>query len=160
MTTTIIPVNTSPLSFTQLPRPAQKSLIQYLGLEASDCYSVALEGALISELREGDFISEDVWDDAISRVGAYDTSMYYYAEISTEQLCEYVWKKNDEIRDQYPAFSAYHADYTQYELPMYSLDNRYPVLLGCPLEGILDGWHRFHAYVRSKHPTIPVLTVV
>lgn len=155
----------TPTPFAQLPRPAQKALIQYFGLEASDRYAAALEDAPISQIDGGSsapvMISEGMWDDAIARVSDYDTTMYLYADVDTTLLCDAIWQINDEIRNEHADFNAYHTDYVQNgaATPVYPETDRYPVIAGCSVEGLFDGWHRFHSYVRGAHATIPAIKI-
>lgn len=158
-------VATEPKKFLDLPRPAQKALIQYYGLESSDRYAETLEHSqlmrIVSCQEDGQDVDantlEAAWDDAIALVAEVDDGRYGCAEIATNTFCSALFAMNEEIQEDHPTFTDYHRWYTSKETPSYSEINRYPVVLGCPVEGIVDGWHRFHSYVKCNHKSIPFL---
>jgi hypothetical protein len=65
------------------------------------------------------------------------------------------------------SFDAYHRWYVEDRekdgrMPNYPKANRWPSLLaGTDKDGFIwDGWHRFHAYIRAGHPTVPVYMIL
>ncbi len=80
--------------------------------------------------------------------------------ISARDLVEMCWRAPDNMmRHDFPDWTAYHdwywatendADYRDH------LTEMWPVIL-CDNEGILDGWHRFHWYLRQGVDMIPTL---
>lgn len=154
-----------PKTFSNLPRPAQKALIQYYGLESNDYYAETLENSRLIFLvycqDNGETVDvhelESAWDDAIALVANFDVGKHWYAEMEANTFCNELFAMNEEIHKEYATFMDYHQWYTSAETPSHSNNYRYPVVLGCPVEGIVDGWHRLHSYVKSGHQTIPLL---
>lgn len=155
---------TTPVPFSVLPRPAQKALIQYGALEASCYYSDVLLDFLSRTLTGPEHIlTEQEWDTAISLVSAKrledgEEEMFYFAELDTASVCDAITSMKPDFLQEYDSFEAYHQWYiSNGGAPDYPETDRYPVLAWCDEEGIMDGWHRFHSYLRSKHKTIPLV---
>lgn len=94
------------------------------------------------------------------------TSDYLVGELPTKYVKRRIVSEWSEPF-AWPSFDAYHRWYVEKNeqegrMPNYPLKGRWPSLLaGRDKEGFLwDGWHRFHAYVRSAHPTVPVYMLV
>ena len=78
-------------------------------------------------------------------------------------LVDACWHAPDNTMcDEFPDWNAYHewywkaendADYKDHLIEMW------PVIL-CDGEGILDGWHRFHWYLRKGVAEIPTLRMI
>ena len=59
----------------------------------------------------------------------------------------------------YESFADYHESYFSVgDVPNHG-DSMYPVIEGGDWEWLLDGWHRFHSYVRYGKTEIPVLRI-
>lgn len=85
---------------------------------------------------------------------------FIVGEISATEIKAKCWNAPDnDMRDNYPDWDAYHADYWAGEDPAdYAghLAQMWPVIL-CEREGITDGWHRLHWYLRNDVDLIPTI---
>jgi hypothetical protein len=84
-------------------------------------------------------------------------------EMSAADMKAKCWNAPDnDMRDDHPDWDTYHADYWAGEDPAdYAehLAQMWPVIL-CEREGITDGWHRLHWYLRNGIETIPTIDLV
>lgn len=151
----LVKQHTEPTSFSCLPKPAQKALIQYLCFEAGGY----IENKQISLfLQEMDDANEEHWDSIIEMVSQVEDRLFHYAEIDALEVCNTIADMKPEFMDEFPSFDGYHQWYVaQGDIPYYPEDNRYPSIAWCSQSGILDGWHRFHSYLKSGHSTIPLI---
>ena len=73
------------------------------------------------------------------------------------------WNAPDnDMRNAYPDWDAYHTSYCACEDPADYVDHlveMWPVVL-CDREGIADGWHRLHWYLRNDVAVIPTIDFV
>jgi hypothetical protein len=115
-------------TFDQLPDSAQKSLHNYLG---------------------------DYNDEA-----EYTKESYGYVMIPAKVLAKFCWDAPDnDMRDNFPSWNKYAKDYWEGEDDAsYAghLVEMWPVILNDG-EGILDGWHRMHWYLRNGVEAIPAI---
>lgn len=155
--------NSTPTAFSALPRAAQKALIQYGALESSDYYTNELQEFLDATILTDHYqLTESDWDTAIQLVSARrvangEEETFHYAELDTGLVCDALCAMKPEFMTEHGSFDAYHQWYMGAGTLSYPITDRYPVLAWCNEEGIMDGWHRFHSYIRDKHPTIPLI---
>lgn len=97
-----------------------------------------------------------------------------WSEVPVDRLKVAIMQMTD-IAQSHADFEAYHQWYVAHgDTPQYTSKNRWPCIasedfwrlsISNPssreakedFEALDDGWHRFHAYVRAGHETIPVL---
>lgn len=88
---------------------------------------------------------------------------FIVGEMPAAEMKERCWNAPDnDMRDAHPNWHAYHASYCAGEDPAdYAnhLVEMWPVIL-CDREGIVDGWHRLHWYLRNGVATIPTIDIV
>jgi hypothetical protein len=88
---------------------------------------------------------------------------FVVGEISAADMVARCWNAPDnDMRDAYPDWDAYHASYCASEDPADYVDHlaeMWPVIL-CDREGIVDGWHRLHWYLRNGVTVIPTIDFV
>lgn len=80
-----------------------------------------------------------------------DTDLFAVGSMLVDQL----------IAATYAVYTAEEMDFNTYHSDMYARDifdmypEEWPVILGAPTECIMDGWHRFHAYIDKGFAEIP-----
>lgn len=120
-------------SYADLPASARSAVDQYL---STDCET-----------------PEDI-------LAAVEGVSFTLGLISAQDLVEMCWQARDNtMRADFPNWSMYHEWYWKTENDADYRDHitqMWPVIL-CENEGILDGWHRFHWYLRQKVGMIPTL---
>ena len=88
---------------------------------------------------------------------------FIVGEMSAAEIKNRCWNAPDnDMRDDYPDWDAYHADYFANRDPADYADHlteMWPVIL-CEREGITDGWHRLHWYLRNGVNLIPTIDFV
>ena len=97
------------------------------------------------------------------RPGFADELRFIVGEMSAADMVARCWNAPDnDMRGAYPDWDAYHAGYCANEDPArYAnhLAQMWPVIL-CDREGIIDGWHRLHWYLRNGMAMIPTIEFV
>ena len=68
-------------------------------------------------------------------------------------------EETPDLQDSYPSFESYHQQYLKGEEPVDHGDSVWACLYDGDDEWLLDGWHRFHSYVRKGLAFIPVLYI-
>lgn len=79
--------------------------------------------------------------------------------VNTDNIICSIMDNNITIKETFDDWESYHQWYlSSHDIPVYPEENRWPCIIS-ENEGevIQDGWHRFHSYVRSGHPKIPVV---
>lgn len=131
--------------FRRLPKDAQLAMIQYMAYdgEAWNVYKNTLD----EEARKC-FVTK------------YGDQRFGYVTIPTQELTAFVFdcmKLSPEGAD-YDTFDAYHRWYAGQDSDTDHGNSVWPVILcDIPNEGLEDGWHRFHSYVRKGLKEIPCL---
>ena len=122
----------APVAFHLLPLPARRAVHQYM-------------------MVDGD------------RPEFADELRFIAGEMSAAEMAVKCWNAPDnDMREDYPDWDAYHTAYCACEDPAgYAehLAEMWPVIL-CEREGIADGWHRLHWYLRNGVEMIPTIDFV
>jgi len=123
---------TTPVDFESLPPSVQRAVHHYM-IEDGDRHDFA------RELR------------------------FIVGEMTAADMKSRCWNAPDnDMREDYPDWDSYHADYCASQNPIDYIDHlaeMWPVIL-CEREGISDGWHRLHWYLRNGLETIPTIDLV
>lgn len=89
--------------------------------------------------------------------------MFIFGEMSADEMISRCWNAPDnDMPREHPDWETYHAHYCAGEDPkdyIHHLAEMWPVVL-CDREGIVDGWHRLHWYLRNGVTTIPTIDFV
>ena len=89
--------------------------------------------------------------------------LFVVGEMSATDIKTKCWNAPDnDMRENYPDWDSYHADYCSGLNPDDYIDHlsrMWPVIL-CEREGITDGWHRLHWYLRNGVSMIPTIDFV
>ena len=97
------------------------------------------------------------------RPGFAEELRFIVGRMSAADMVSRCWNAPDnDMRDAYPDWDAYHASYCACEDPAGYVDHlaeMWPVIL-CDREGITDGWHRLHWYLRNGMAVIPTIDFV
>jgi hypothetical protein len=142
--------NGKELTFSELPVPAQKSIIYYMGIDGD---------AWADLIKDIDVSTEDGWEKAISAVSKqYGEKTYTTYDMPTDVFKELIMQTPSDFAGWYDTFEEYHEWYLSDQEPLnYPESQRWPALAWCDNEGIIDGWHRVHDYVAGGHKTIPLI---
>lgn len=120
---------TIPVAFDLLPQSARRAVHQYM-------------------MVDGD------------RPGFADELLFIVGEMSAVDMISRCWNAPDnDMRYDHPDWETYHASYCAGEDPVGYADHlaeMWPVIL-CDREGIVDGWHRLHWYLRNGVAVIPTI---
>lgn len=88
---------------------------------------------------------------------------FIVGEMPAAEMVARCWNAPDnEMRNAYHDWDAYHASYCACEDPadyVNHLTEMWPVIL-CDREGIADGWHRLHWYLHNGVAMIPTIDFV
>ena len=102
-------------------------------------------------------------------INQYGDTEWGMAEIPTLALVDYVWRcliTHGTWNEEFDSWKEYHEWYYQDALrksgKRHNMKDRWPCIWSLDLgygvtDPIEDGWHRFHAYVRANHSTVPVI---
>ena len=152
----IVNQNGAVFSFPQLPTEAKKSIIQFYFIECGDIFHE--EDHPYRDLKTHNDDGLVAWD---SLLPAFDKlhkdDIYAFYEMPTQDIKDFMMSDACEFKDRFESFEEYHLDYCEYNEANHSPLNRWPSIAECEEEGIIDGWHRFHDYVRKGHCTIPLI---
>lgn len=100
--------------------------------------------------------------ETLEEVEAFYRNRLFSIEIITVEEAKRRCMENSEGLDYYKGdFEAHHREYVGdgSDIP-YHGDSVYPLISSCdPYEWIIDGWHRFHSYVKYGIQDIPILTI-
>ena len=122
----------TPVVFDLLPQPARRSVHHYMTVDGC-------------------------------RPGYAEELLFIAREIPASELKARCWDAPDnDMRDDHLDWDAYHESYWKGEDPVeYAghLAGMWPVIL-CEREGIADGWHRLHWYLRNGVEMIPTIDLV
>lgn len=108
----------------------------------------------------GPFFSESMarWStDPTSNDREHGRDLFLRGELPTPVATALAFES---LEEGWPDFPSYHAWYLSHDrVPAHGPKNRWPsIVSGDPEdEFFVDGWHRFHSYVRDGHPTVPVI---
>lgn len=123
-------------SYADLPASARAALAAYM---AADC---------------------ETTEDVLETVG---DAAFELSPMPAQNLIDACWRaRGNTMRDDFPDWAAYHEWYWRTENDEDYRDHMvdmWPVIL-CDGEGILDGWHRFHWYLRQGVSEIPTLRTI
>ena len=138
------------IQFNKLPKSAKKSLIQYFVIDGCD---ERFQSLLINI--EGQ-VKEHEWIDLITLAEHYWTDhLYELITLNINDAIKMVWDNSSELQEDYSNFNEYHQDYINGgDIPNHT-NNDWPILFSPDgFEAILDGWHRFHSYIKNQHNKI------
>jgi hypothetical protein len=142
------------VSFADLPVPQKKALIHFMALESGDAWYY--DG--LNELLESFETDALDWDRLIN---AYDdlkgSEVFFIYDMPTVELQALIVEYSGVLSKAHKTWGDYHKEYTASPTPEHPRDERWPCIAGCPLEGIIDGWHRLHSYSRNGDVTIPLI---
>jgi hypothetical protein len=138
------------LTFSNLPLSAQKSIIQYMGIDGDDW----------SELIEDiDVSTDDGWNKAIAvTCKEHGDNIYTIYDVPVNVFKDLIMQTPSDFAGWHDTFQDYHEWFIKGEnLPNYPDVERWPAIAWCDSEGFIDGWHRIHDYIASGHQTIPTI---
>lgn len=137
-------------AFKDLPLEAQKSLIFYMAVDGD---------AWADTIGDNPVETDADWEKAITdATKAYGDKIYTLYEMPVETFKDLIMQTPSDFAGWFDTFDDYHAWYIDGEkIPNHSEENRWPALAWDDREGIVDGWHRTHGYVRSGHKTLPFI---
>lgn len=142
-------------SFIDLPKNAKKAIIQYFAL---DSFNEDFND-ILSEVKS-DNISEDLWNLLIKKADSlWSKDKYSLKALSVDDAKKFIMENSPDISEEYSDFNEYHESYCEGFIPDHAT-NSWPVLAmpSCG-EALLDGWHRFHSYIKNKHSHIYFLNL-
>lgn len=130
------------LAFRELPEAHQHSLAHYLGTEC-DSWVCFYDGSTLL-LHE--------------YVRAYGGELFGVIDLPAQRVKQAVMADPDLATD-YSSWEEYAASYCRGgDVPEHGHENRWPVILSQDnYETLLDGWHRFHSYMRSGCTDVPAI---
>ncbi len=162
-------------SFAELPEAAQLALAHYMSIDGEDgiggeAWDIPV--VLADEMEEiwldhqGDVERERLQKEALRDALPYYIAQYgnfqigYHPCIPTADLIAAVMN-HPELHEEFENWASYHDWYVKHSaMPKYDVGRElWPVILSSLWddETLLDGWHRFHHYVRSGVKCIPAL---
>lgn len=142
--------NGTEMKFKDLPIEAKKSLIFYMAVDGD---------AWLDIIGKKNLNSNEDWDVAIKKVTAtHGNTMYILYNMPTDIFKSLIMQSNSDFADSFDTFQEYHMWYLKGGgIPNYTQENRWPALADDDDEGLIDGWHRTHAYIKSNHSTVPLI---
>lgn len=143
------------MTFNELPEGAKKALVHHI---AADCCSESFEGLDVLENMVAGEMSEEDWRKAIDfAADVWADGRFDYREHSRDEIIDFMMKHSPDIAEDYDSFDDYHQRYIKQDTPNHS-DNSWAILAAPSCgEAFLDGWHRFHSYIRSGFEVFPVI---
>ena len=134
----------SVLQFADLPVPSQLAIVWYLAVDCGAWDAVDLS------LYSADHLESSLVDLLPKYVNEYGAELFGSVCLATSALASAIMK-DEEIADSHSSWEDYHKWYLSCgDIPTHLATERWPVLLSSDAyETILDGWHRFHSYVRD-----------
>lgn len=149
---TLLP-NSKAISFSELPRTAQKAYLQRYVIEC-EC----IEGFDYSEVEKFTDNGEGGWlSFIVEATPLLANQRFRYGLCAAEDIKQRIMTIEPEISKSYATFQAYADWYCAGPLPEHSDSDRWPCMASGDDLVLEDGWHRFHAYVKAGHSTIPIL---
>lgn len=95
-------------------------------------------------------------EDMLSVFGSLEASL---SIVPLEEIAARIMQSKDIASEGFADFNQYHQWYLSMGgIPDYGEEARWPCIRGNEDEVLTDGWHRFHAYVKAGHKTVPVLS--
>ncbi len=145
----IVRENGKEFTFEELPEHAKKSLIQNMAING-EAWADYIDDSVLSDVID--------WPKAIEQVEPHVVENFWLYDMPTDELTGFLMDTPSGFAEDFDSWEAYHQDYIETnDLPEYSLDDRWPCIAWCEDEGISDGWHRLHSYVKAGHSTIPLI---
>ena len=159
------------MPFSSLPPNHQMALVWYMAVDGE-----AWNISLVEDPLNNDWSNANVRR-VLRRhmrrfVDVYGGTEWGIGEVLTKDLTAYVWRCMSEKGiwgSDFDSFQQYHEWYIENDLrrsgKRHNMQQRWPIIYTLNDSGfddtyydpIEDGWHRFHAYVRAKHSTIPIV---
>ena len=133
--------------FKELPLGAKKALVQYFAIDCSDeSFYEVIDGMVNDKLSESD------WSNLVAHADTlWGNNEYSLSCLPIDVATSFIMDHSPDLLEEHASFDDYHFDYCGdgESIPNHS-DNSWPVLAmpSCD-EALLDGWHRFNAYVRD-----------
>lgn len=153
----IVKENGEKCLFPSLPIEAKKSIIQFYFIECESMF--AIEEHPLFNLKPHNEDGSIDWDNLIPAFDSYySNDSYSFYNMPTNVLKAFLMSDACEFKDEFDSFQDYHNAYCEQNEADHSHLNRWPSIAECEEEGIIDGWHRFHDYVRKGHDTIPLVS--
>lgn len=145
------------MKFPELPIGSKKALIYYYAVDCDDddFYGLIEDSMYIDDKACPDLIN---WELLISHADIiWKDHEYILKYLSISETKIYIMNNSDDLVDEYGDFDSYHDFYVTGETPNH-INADWPVLAMPSVgEALLDGWHRLHSYIRTKHEKIPFL---
>lgn len=138
------------MAFKDLPVEAKKALIFYM----------ASDGEAWSEaIGDNPLKTDDDWDDAIREATyAYGDISYIYYDMPVDTFKDLVMQTPSDFAGCFDSFEQYHEWYISgTKIPEHPEAARWPALAWDDEEGLIDGWHRTHSYIKAGHKTLPFI---
>ncbi len=148
------------VSFSNLPEPYQLAIAWWMSVDG-----VSWNFKNLNDLLECGY-ENDIFLEKFRQLlpefnDLYGNIDFNIADFDTSNVIDSVMVM-EEISSSFSTWQEYHQWYISGgHIPQYSENERWPVIIAKSSEKhdefLLDGWHRFHSYARSKHKTIPVV---
>lgn len=143
--------------FPKLADHEKKSIIQFYFVEGDSDFSHISEFKAL-ELSEVIDSDEPLWDKLIPLFDKlYEDEIYFVYNIPTSDFKRFIQSETDILDDEFASFDEYHKEYNEANDASHSRLNRWPSIAECEDEGIIDGWHRIHDYIRNGDENLPLI---
>lgn len=141
--------------FIDLPVPAKKALIHYYVIDGCSPEFDSLVDSLEMPIPDAGWksliaLADQVWADRL----------YKISTLSLEAAIHHVWDNSPSLQEEYASFEEYHKWYVDGgDIPDHTSSD-WPVLSSPDgSEALLDGWHRFHSYVKQGFSNVHILHI-
>lgn len=139
-------------SFSQMSTPYQLAIIWWMAVDGE-----AWDLVDLSIFTSVDDVKSNLVNLLPEYIKHYGHTKFSVGALNTKDIINSVMQDED-IADSFSCWNDYHKWYSSGEMPEHSKEDRWPVLLSSDdYETILDGWHRFHCYVKNGDTSIPVI---
>lgn len=138
--------------FSELPTSHQLAIIWWMAVDGDSWNSVNLSSFLTTDDIKSNLVI--LLPEYIKNYGDVEFSI---GLLKTEDIINSVMQDED-IADSFSSWNEYHEWYSSGEMPKHPKEDRWPIFLSSDdYETIMDGWHRFHSYVKDGDLLIPVI---